>query len=143
MSSTLQNELQGNVQPMGRADGLADSLIRVNGLQYRMPSNMSVVTMRSMNRSFANLDKYNAGGKIIVTWNTGASYVNSANSYLTFDVKMLTGEGKVAEASFESGSACNLIDNVTVTSIQGTEVDRTEGVNSYTRDMDRWTYSQN
>jgi len=136
--SSLANEIEGSAssaQPQG--DGLADSLIRVNGLSYRMPSNMSVVVSRSMKRSYANLDEYKQNGKIIVTWNSGAEYVNGMNSYLTFDAAV-----DVGVASFGSGSALNFIDNVTVNSIQGTEVDRVEGVNIYRRDMDRYTYSQ-
>jgi hypothetical protein len=60
------------------------------------------------------------------------------NSYLTFDAAT-----DVGECDFGSGSAINFIDNVTINSIQGTEVDRVEGVNAYRRDMDRHTYSQN
>lgn len=137
--ANLANQIEGQMDQTVRpqADGLADSLIRVNGLSYRMPSNMSVVVSRSMKRSYANLDAYNQGGKIIVTWNSGAEYVNGMNSYLTFDAQVDVGVG-----SFESGSAINFIDNVTVSSIQGSEVDRVEGVNAYRRDMDRYTYSQ-
>ena len=137
--ANLANQIEGQVDQTVRpqADGLADSLIRVNGLSYRMPSNMSVVVSRSMKRSYANLDAYNEGGKIIITWNSGAEYVNGMNSYLTFDAQVDLGVG-----SFESGSAINFIDNVTVSSIQGSEVDRVEGVNAYRRDMDRYTYSQ-
>lgn len=142
--STIENEITGGAQIQSQApQGLAESLINANGLSYRMPSNMSVCVMRTMSRSYANLDRYNAGGKIIVTFNTGAMYVMGPNSYLTFDA-VVSGAGAtgVPEGSFESGSACNLIDNVTVTSMQGTEVDRCEGVNVYCRDNDRYQYSQ-
>ena len=135
LANQIEGQLDQTVRP--QADGLADSLIRVNGLSYRMPSNMSVVVSRSMKRSYANLDVYHQGGKIIVTWNSGAEYVNGMNSYLTFDAQVDAGI-----VSFESGSAINFIDNVTVSSIQGSEVDRVEGVNAYRRDMDRYTYSQ-
>ena len=139
--TTIASEIEGGTGEVKQAspNGLADSLIRVNGLSYRMPSNMSVVVSRSMKRSFANLDSYKQGGKVIITWNSGSEFVNGLNSYLTFDVATI---GSGSSATFESGSAINLIDNVTVNSIQGTEVDRVEGVNAYARDMDRWTYSQ-
>jgi hypothetical protein len=139
---SLANQIEGGSGQVsqGQPDGLADSLIRVNGLSYRMPSNMSVVVSRNMKRSFANLDSYKSGGKIIVTWNSGSEYVNGMNSYLTFDAVVVGNAG--ATASFESGSAINFIESVTVNSIQGTEVDRTEGVGIYRRDMDRYTYSQ-
>jgi hypothetical protein len=142
MSESLANEIQGASGQVMQAqpDGLADSLIRVNGLSYRMPSNMSVVVSRTMKRSYANLDSYGPGGKIIITWNSGNEYVNGMNSYLTFDAQVVGAAGTTA--SLGSGSAINFIENVTVNSIQGTEVDRVEGVNVYRRDYDRYTYSQ-
>jgi hypothetical protein len=139
---SLANQIEGGSGQVSQTqpDGLADSLIRVNGLSYRMPSNMSVVVSRNMKRSFANLDSYKSGGKIIITWNSGSEYVNGMNSYLTFDAAVVGAAG--ATASLESGSATNFIESVTVNSIQGTEVDRTEGVGIYRRDIDRYTYSQ-
>jgi hypothetical protein len=139
---SLANQIEGGSGQVSQAqpDGLADSLIRVNGLSYRMPSNMSVVVSRNMKRSFANLDSYKSGGKIIITWNSGSEYVNGMNSYLTFDAAVLGPANAVG--SLGSGSATNFIESVTVNSIQGTEVDRTEGVGIYRRDMDRYTYSQ-
>lgn len=140
--SNLASEVEGGSGQVTQAqpDGLADSLIRANSLFYRMPSNMSVCVSRTMKRSYANLSSYNQNGKIIITWNSGSEYVNGMNSYLTFDAAVLGPAG--ATATFESGSSCNLIDNVTINSIQGTEVDRVEGVNAYRRDMDRYEYSQ-
>jgi len=137
--SSLSQEIQENVQ-VARPDGIADSLIRVNGLSYRLPSNMSVVVNRSMKRSFANLDSYSQNGKIIVTWNTGSEFVSGLNSYLVFNVTLAGTATKVG--SLASGSAINFIDSVTVNSVQGTEIDRCEGVNYYQRDIDRHTYSQ-
>lgn len=137
--SALANEIEGGTGQVSQSqpDGLADSLIRVNGMSYRLPSNMSICVSRNMKRSFANLDSYNQGGKVIITWNSGSEYINGMNSYLTFDAAVDSGV-----ADLGSGSAINFIDNVTVNSIQGTEVDRCEGVNVYQRDTDRWTYSQ-
>lgn len=140
--SNLANEIEGASGQVQQAqpDGLADSLTRINGLSYRMPSNMAVCVSRTLKRSYANLDTYQQNGKIIITWNSGAEYVNGMNSYLVFDAAVLGPAG--ATGSFESGSALNFIDNVTINSIQGTEVDRVEGVNAYRRDMDRYEYSQ-
>jgi hypothetical protein len=142
--SQLQNEIeQGQARQDATPEGLATSLLVVNSLQYKMPSNMSVCVSRNMKRSFANLESYREGGKIIVTWNTGSEFVYGPNGYLVFDIEVEgSGATGVVQGSFGSGSACNVIDNVTVTSVQGTEVDRNEGVNVYVRDMDRYKYSQ-
>ena len=143
--SAIQDEISGEVKMQQRSpDGLAQSLINVNQLGYRMPANMSVCVNRTMSRSYANLDTYSPGGKVIVTFNTGSTYVWGRTSYLTFDVAV-SGTGAVPasiKGSFESGSAINLIDSVTVYSQSGTEVDRTEGVNVYSRSHDRYTYAQ-
>jgi len=137
--TTIASEIEGGRGQVNQSqpDGLADSLIRVNGLSYRMPSNMSVVVSRNMKRSYANLDSYQSGGKIIITWNSGSEYVNGMNSYLTFDAQCT-----VSDSTLGSGSALNFIDSVTVNSLQGSEVDRVEGVAAYARDNDRWTFSQ-
>ena len=138
--SAIQDEISGEVKMQQRSpDGLAQSLVNVNQLGYRMPANMSVVVNRTMSRSYANLDTYAPGGKIIVTFNTGSTYVWGRTSYLTFDI---VATGTTPVASFGSGSAINLIDSVTVYSQSGTEVDRTEGVNLHARNQDRYTYAQ-
>jgi len=138
--SAIQDEISGEVKMQQRSpDGLAQSLVNVNQLGYRMPANMSVTVNRTMSRSYANLDTYAPGGKIIVTFNTGSTYVWGRTSYLTFDV---VATGTDPKATFGTGSAINLIDSVTVYSQSGTEVDRTEGVNLHARNFDRYTYSQ-
>ena len=143
--SAIQDEISGEVKMQQRSpDGLAQSLVNVNQLGYRMPANMSVTVNRTMSRSYANLDTYAPGGKIIVTFNTGSTYVWGRTSYLTFDVA-ISGTGAVPAsiiASLGSGSALNLIDSVTVYSQSGTEVDRTEGVNLHARNQDRYTFAQ-
>jgi len=143
--SAIQDEISGEVKMQQRSpDGLAQSLVNVNQLGYRMPANMSVVVNRTMSRSYANLDTYSPGGKIIVTFNTGSTYVWGRTSYLTFDVAVSGTGADPAKiiASLESGSAINLIDSVTVYSQSGTEVDRTEGVNLHARNQDRYTFAQ-
>jgi len=138
----IASEIENSSGQVARAqpDGLADSLIRVNGLSYRMPSNMSVVVSRSLKRSYANLDQYRQNGKVIITLNSGSEYILGPTSYLTFDLQTV---GAGSSATFESGSVTNIIDNVTINSVNGTEIDRVESVNLYNRNNDRWTYSQN
>lgn len=138
----LQQELENTnsgASADSRSDGLADSLIRVNALDYKLPSNMSVVTARSMKRSFANLDSYSAGGKIIITWNTGTDYVDGINSYLMLNFQQV---GAASSCSFGSGSSVNLIDSVTITSRSGVEIERQEGVGVMMRDIVRYDCSQ-
>lgn len=137
MASQLADELKSGQST--RQEGLAESLIRVNALDYRLPSNMSVVVSRNLKRSYANLDSYQQNGKAIITWNTGTDYVDGINSYLTFKVKTV---GAGSTATFASGSAINFIENITITSRSGVEVEREEGVNMLRRDIDRYSCSQ-
>jgi len=126
------------------SEGLAESLIRVNALDYELPSNMSVVVARNLKRSFANLDQYKQNGKVIITLNTGTDYCDGINSYLTFKAKTVrtSGQANEARATFGSGSACNFLENITVTSRSGVEVERIEGLNSLRREHDRYQCSQ-
>lgn len=148
MAESLGDELkQVEVaeRPAGREQGLAESLIRVNALDYRLPSNMSVVVERSMKRSFADdSGTYKENGKVIITLNSGEDYVDGINSYLTFEVKLTGGTNTPTpiSADFGSGSACNFIENITVTSRSGRELERQESLNSLRRDVDRYQCSQ-
>jgi len=138
--SAIQDEISGEVKQQQRSpDGVAQSLIRVNQLGYKLPANMSVVVNRTMSRSYANLDKYTSGGKVIVTFNTGSTFVWGRNSYLTFEIKTV---GAAATANFGTGSALNLIDSCTIFSQSGTELERTEGCNLHSKNFDRYMYSQ-
>ena len=140
MSIESEMKEQGMAPSSGRENGLAESLIRVNSLDYELPSNMSVVVSRNLKRSFANLDQYKENGKVIITLNTGTDYCDGINSYLTFKARVSGPAGSTA--GFGSGSACNFIENITITSRSGVEIERIEGLNNLRREHDRYDCSQ-
>lgn len=64
---------------------------------------------------------------MICDWNTGTSFINCANSYLSVSVQ-LTG-GAFTAASFGSGSAMNIVNEVRIRSRSGVELDRVQNAN--------------
>lgn len=105
--------------------------LMVNNLIYISPDPLSLAVNRTQTRMFCQRSQYNAGETIRCDFNSGTMYVDPANSYLVFDVK-LVGTGNFA-ANFGCGSALNLVRQVTVRSKSGTEVDRVENANVWGR----------
>jgi hypothetical protein len=67
---------------------------------------------------------------MICDWNTGTSYVNCDNSYLSFKVALT---GTTPTASFGSGSALNVINEVRIQSRSGTELERLQNANLWSK----------
>jgi len=104
----------------------------VNNLIYKMPKSLSLATNRTMTRQYFQRSSYVAGDTAIIDWNTGSSYVKACNSYLVFDLACI---GANAEANFGSGSAANIIRNITIRSRSGTELDRIERCNLWSKNQ--------
>ena len=102
----------------------------VNNLVYSQPKALSLAINRTYNRQWFQRDQYNNGSTAIIDWNTGSDYVKACNSYLTFKVAT-TGAGSTA--NFGSGSAMNLIREIKVRSRSGTELDRVERANLWSK----------
>ena len=87
----------------------ASSDLRINNLIYRQPAALSLAVDRSLKRQFFQRSTYEGSKSttMICDWNTGTSYVNMANSYLSVKVK-LTG-APTSAANFGSGSAMNFL----------------------------------
>lgn len=104
----------------------------VNNLVYRQPSALSLATARAYMRHFPQVQQYSAGQTMVFDLTSGSNFVDPANSYLTFKVQLVTADALVA-ANFGSGSAMNLIRQVTIRSRSGTELDRVELANFWSR----------
>lgn len=101
----------------------------VNNLIYRQPKALSLAKSRTCTKQFFQRSDYlNATGKTAVCdWNTGSSYVDSANSFLMFTLTVNAGgEGPF---SFGGGSAMNLINRLQIRSRSGTELERVDEAN--------------
>ena len=71
---------------------------------------------------------------MVCDWNSGTSYVNLANSYLTFKVQITGSNPSVdSTANFGSGSAMNVINELRIQSRSGTEMDRLQNCNLWSK----------
>ena len=111
----------------------ASSDLRINNLVYQQPAALSLAVDRSLKRQFFQRSTYEGSKSttMICDWNTGTSYVNMANSYLSVKVK-LTG-GATSAANFGSGSAMNFLNEVRIQSRSGTELDRLQNANLWSK----------
>jgi hypothetical protein len=114
------------------ADASVSSDMLVNNLVYKQPSALSLATQRAYTRHFPQVQTYSAGQTMVFDLTSGSSYVDPENSYLTFKVQLVTA-GAAITANFASGSAMNLIRQVTIRSRSGTELDRIELCNFWSR----------
>ena len=106
----------------------------VNNLIYRQPQALSLAKSRTQVKQFFQRSDYpSAQGKTaIIDWNTGSSYIDVGNSYLSFKVIAKNTAGNT-EFSYGSGSAMNVINRITIRSRSGTELERLEGANLWSK----------
>lgn len=104
----------------------------VNDLVYVSPEPLSLAVNRTQNRQFFQRSVYTQQETARIDLNSGTEYCDPANSYLTFNV-LLTGTTNSFSANFGTGSAMNLIRQVTIRSKSGTEIDRVENANIFSR----------
>jgi hypothetical protein len=111
----------------------------VNNLIYRQPQQVSKSVVRTCQRQRFQRREYDSEEVGRCVWNSGSDYVNCDNSYLTFS---LIPEGNGSIVNFGSGSVLNIIDRIIITSRSGTELDRIERFNLWSKNCIRWEYSQ-
>lgn len=124
-------------------------LITVNDLTYDLGSPSLVAVAKSFKPYFPDNNQYsNSSNRMILTFNSGSDFINGANSYLTFNLKVFREDGNTALAplaehyiTFGSGSACNLINQVIVRSKDGAELENIRDVNVLAAIEAQWTKS--
>ena len=131
----LKNEVQMSNQvsdTMTEANISSDLL--VNNLVYRVGSSLSLMTERASTRLFPQTQQVPNANLSTSIWdfNSGVNFGNHDNSYLVFDVQLVSSDN-TSTAYFGSGSAMNLIRNVTGKSRSGTELFRADNANIYSR----------
>ena len=101
----------------------------VNNLTFESPKALSLAVNRSYHKSFFQRSQYTGDRSttMICDLNSGTSFINCANSYLAISVQLEGGAG--GAASFGSGSAMNLINEVRIRSRSGVELDRVQNAN--------------
>lgn len=138
-------------------------LLSLNGLDYRLAPSLSVAVSRS-HRSFpATRQEFGPGNKLSFVFGSGAAYVDCRASYITFDLEVdykintaiangdadlsfsfgsnLTKEPGSTVFYDKYGSSTNLFLNQKFTHASGTEIDRIDEFNSWSRHVRQWTRS--
>ena len=125
-------ETQRSTQMSDVSQQSGSSDLMVNNLVYKQPAALSLAVNRTYKKMFFQRSAY-TGDKsttMICDWNTGTSYVNCDNSYLSFKVALT---GTTPTASFGSGSAMNVINEVRIQSRSGTELERLQNANLWSK----------
>jgi hypothetical protein len=118
-------------------EGKADDDMIVNNLVYEQPEALSLAVSRNETNQFFQRSDYKSGETAIIDFNTGSSYVDTANSYLTFKMKLVG--TSTPTANLGSGSAFNFLRQSTVRSKSGVELDRIERLNHFDRNNSSYT----
>ena len=124
----VERQRTTQVSDVSNESGDADLL--TNNLIYKQPEALSLAVNRTYTSQFFQRNDY-SGSKsttAIVDWNTGTSYINVENSYLTFKIEPIGGN-----ANFGCGSAMNIINEIRILSRSGTELDRVELANLWSQ----------
>ena len=97
-------------------------LIALNDLTYVLEPDMSVAVNKTHKRHFFQSNTYTPEQRGICILNSGADYIDTRRSFLSFEVALTNGEGHGFFGS--CGSACNLIENILISTRSGDELCR-------------------
>jgi hypothetical protein len=132
------NEQDRNAQLGGN---LAESLLQVNKLAYRMPPQLSIASNRTIQTMFSNQSVYTPSNTIIFDVQSGSAFVDPADSYLRFKLQVQNNAGAgVGGFCLGSGSATNVLQRITIFSKTGKELSRVEDANVLNCFMNRYKH---
>lgn len=116
--------------------GLAESLLQVNQLSYRLPPQISIASKCTHVINYAQQSSYNGGNTVIFDCQTGSQFVDPQSSYLRFVVKPSD-----SLHCFGGGSAANLFSRVVVRTASGKELSRVENADVLMKVLDTYDNS--
>jgi len=119
-------------------DSLAESLLQVNSMLYKMAPEINIVSKRSHVTDFAQQSSYSNGETIVWDTQTGALYAKGKQSYMVFKVTTVGGAG-----DFGSGSSANLFNRIVVRHKTGKEWCRLEDANLITKFLQKYKCDDN
>jgi len=119
--------------------GVADALLQVNRMQYKMPPEISIVNHKTHQVDLFQQSSYSSG-QMILEAQTGSAFIDAKKSWLEFGIYTANASGTT---SFGTGSAINCIQNSLVTSRTGVELSRGFEVPAYTRYRQSWEADAN
>lgn len=116
--------------------GLAESLLMVNKLDYKLPPQISIASKCTHVINYSQQASYSNGDTVIFDVQTGSQFVDPACSYLRFVVTPSD-----STHCFGSGSAKNLFSRVVVRTATGKELSRVEDANLLMKMIDVYNNS--
>lgn len=116
--------------------GLAESLLQVNQLSYRLPPQISIASKCTHVINYPQQSSYNQGQTMIFDCQTGSQFVDPAASYLRFVVKPAD-----SLHGFGSGSAANIFSRIVVRTASGKELSRVEDARLIIKMLEVYNYS--
>ena len=127
-------EAKRNTTYSDNPDSESKGDLTVNNLLYKQPKALSLAKSRTHIRQFFQRSDYpEAAGKTAVCdFNTGSSYINVENSYLAMTIRANSTTNQTP-ITFGLGSAMNVINRITIRSRSGTEVERLEDANLWSK----------
>lgn len=121
--------MEAKGQPSAQDNGLmAQSILAANLLTYKLAPDVSVASARNNQSQFFANQSYAGGATAVCILNTGSQYVHPRRSYLAFTVTPTWTGGGTAWFG-PNGSACNLINRITISSRSGTVIELLQNAN--------------
>ena len=114
-----------------------------NNLTYELPVPSSVVVNKTKKRNYFQNRSYASQQTMVATLNTGADFVDLANSNLVVKVKVTSTNVNQFACNFGSGSLMNMVENIRLFHRSGTQYTNTQKMNAYRVVDDRNCESEN
>lgn len=117
------------------------ALQSVNNLVYTLQPDLSVAVNRTHKKHFFQAQKYGPGQRGVCILNSGADYIDTTRSWMSFSVDIDQQPGTFAHFG-RNGSACNLIDSITISTRSGDELTRLTDFGLYNNMLIPMKYSE-
>lgn len=111
--------------------GTDEMILFSNNLTYTLPVPSSVVVNKCKKRSYFQNRSYASGQTMVATLNSGADFIDLANSSLVVKLDFSTTNVDPYSCEFGSGSAMNVVDNIRIFHRSGTQYTNTQKMNAY------------
>ncbi len=120
-----------------------DMILFNNNLTYTLPIPSSVVVNKTKKRNYFQNRSYNSQQTMVCTLNTGADYIDLANSNLIVKIKVSSTNPAAVGCTFGSGSIANICENIRIFHRSGTQYTNTQKLNAFRVIEDRNCESAN
>lgn len=105
-------------------------LAEINGVNYVVPTPLTLVAKRQLRENFAERQEYtNTAREIQFRLNASSDFVYGKNSYLTFDVQVTADAGEIGFPA--DITAANLFSRLLIEDQSGQELERVDDINEW------------